>query len=168
MSSKSVQPGKRPAPTGPAAPIAPDGGVKRSKREAEATKAAATPDDGDSDSSSSDVDSDEDAIDLSVPSKVKEEDLLQIEFEFYDAKEGDFHPVKQMLHMKLPGVCEGANLSDAADAVVDQPEVGLMVRVAGTEHVFGVVSALPAALHRKKDFWKAIEASIVFYSFPAF
>ena len=180
MPSKAVQPGKRRAPAAPAAPVADGGDRKRSSRKTKqqqpAPAAAAEIADGggggaakedeeedeeDSSSSSSDVDSDEDAIDLSLAAEVKKEDLLQIEFEFYDLNEGDFHSVKQLLFHKLPGLCEGANLSGATDAIVDQPEVGLLVRVAGTDHVFGVTTALPAALHRQKDFWQAIEAKLV-------
>jgi len=150
MSTNVVQPSKRKSPdTAPALPTADTDSAasKRSKDE--------------DDDSSSDYDSDDDAIDLSVPEKVKKEDLLQVHFEFYDAKEGDFHSIKQQIANKLPGVCEGGELSDITDAVVTQAEVGTLVRVADTAHVFGFISALPTALNRNKSFWKKIEKKLI-------
>lgn len=160
-----VMPKKRRSPQSDVAE--PEAGAKKTKRTAEAAdeeqqQADNGPNDGSNSSSSdSDDDDDDEAIDLSAPEKVKKDDMLQIHFEFYDPREGDFHSVKQQLANKFPGVCEGSNLSDITDAVVSQAEVGLLVRVADTDHVFGVATALPAATYRKTGFWQAIEKKLV-------
>ena len=156
-----VMPKKRRSPQSDVAE--PEAGAKKTKRAVEdqdQQQADANANDGPN-SSSSDSDDEDEAIDLSAPEKVKKDDMLQIHFEFYDPREGDFHSVKQQLANKFPGVCEGSNLSDIADAVVSQAEVGLLVRVADTDHVFGVATALPAASHRKTAFWQAIEKKLV-------
>jgi hypothetical protein len=119
--------------------------------------------DNEEDSSiSSDIDSDEDAIDLSVPTKVKKEDLLQVDFEFYDPKDGDFHSIKQLLNKRLPQLCKGFYLSDLTSAIVEQSEVGTLVRVNGTEHVFAFATALPVnKAHNKSDFWNSMKNALV-------
>ncbi|KAG0360747.1 Mss4p nuclear export [Gamsiella multidivaricata] len=61
------------------------------------------------------------------------EDIINVDFEFFDPKEIDFHAVKNLLgqHFASDSILFG--LSELADLIVSQPNVGTTIKVNGIE-----------------------------------
>eukprot|EP00946_MAST-07B_sp_MAST-7B-sp1_P001168 g1168.t1 len=74
-------------------------------------------------------------------------EILEVDFEFNDTMEIDFHGIKQLLERSAWAV---TNISEVADVLVKQAGVGTCVKIDDTYNcVYGIISALNVAEARK-------------------
>eukprot|EP00946_MAST-07B_sp_MAST-7B-sp1_P002791 g2791.t1 len=74
-------------------------------------------------------------------------EILEVDFEFNDTMEIDFHGIKQLLERSAWAV---TNISEVADALIKQKGVGTCVKIDDTYNcVYGIISALNVAEARK-------------------
>ncbi|KAG0001980.1 Mss4p nuclear export [Entomortierella chlamydospora] len=88
------------------------------KREPEDVEMASHDDDGSNDDSGSDGDL---------------EDIINVDFEFFDPKEDDFHAVKNLLGQYFASDSILFGLSELSELIVSQPNVGTTIKVNGAD-----------------------------------
>ncbi|KAJ3097928.1 hypothetical protein HDU97_004464 [Phlyctochytrium planicorne] len=70
------------------------------------------------------------------------EDIIDVDFDFFDPREIDFHGLKSLLRQTFLQDAERFNLSDMADAIIAQPHIGSIVKVDDSTDPYAVVTAL--------------------------
>ena len=70
-----------------------------------------------------------------------EEDLVDVDFEFFDPRENDFGSVKSLLQQLIPP-SEILDTSDLADLIVNQRVCGTMLKVEAEGDVYGFATLL--------------------------
>lgn len=95
-------------------------------------------DDGDDDDDDSGDDSDDSVERV-------EEEMLDVNFEFFDPVENDFHSIKQLFKHYLDDT--EYNISELADLIIQSP-VGSVVKVKENEEVYGVATVLNLQQHK--------------------
>ena len=77
------------------------------------------------------------------------EDCVEVDFEFFDTQESDYHAVKQFLLTVIDGA--DLNLIDLAETISNQSAVGTTVKADGSEdQALAFITALSYDKHRSK------------------
>lgn len=80
--------------------------------------------------------------------------MLDVEFEWFDPADVDFHGLKQLLKQLFDADNEAFDISELADLIISQPEVGSTVKVTDDENEakdndpFAFLTALNLHTHR--------------------
>ncbi|EPS45375.1 hypothetical protein H072_549 [Dactylellina haptotyla CBS 200.50] len=107
-----------------------DGG-KSSKKDRSSKKKKRTDDDDDSDDSTT------------------ERDLINVDFEFFDPQDHDFHGIKLLLRQLFDADSQLLNISTLADLIIEQKLVGSTVKVDGREgDPFSFLSVVNWQMHK--------------------
>lgn len=96
---------------------------------------------GDEDLNSSDSDA---SVDLA--NAKEQEDEIQVEMQFFDPVEGDFHAVRAFLSKYAGGL--QYDVGDLVDLVISQRTVGTMVKVEDDIEPYGFITALNLEAHK--------------------
>ncbi|KAJ3300434.1 Mss4p nuclear export [Borealophlyctis nickersoniae] len=94
-----------------------------------------------------------------------EEDLEQqtvdVDFEFFDPKPIDFHGTKSLLRQTFSNDAELVHLSELADLVIAQPNVGTTVKVDGTTDPYALLTVINLNAGKDKECVKAIRSYLL-------
>ena len=60
-------------------------------------------------------------------------EIINVDFDFFDPKESDFHSIKTLLRQLFSSDSEFFELSELTELIVNQPSVGTTVKVDGSE-----------------------------------
>ncbi|KAJ3301658.1 Mss4p nuclear export [Blyttiomyces sp. JEL0837] len=58
-----------------------------------------------------------------------EREIIDVDFDFFDPKDIDFHGLKSLLKQLFPEEIENLNMSDIAQHIIDHPEIGSIVKI---------------------------------------
>ncbi|KAJ3122823.1 Mss4p nuclear export [Physocladia obscura] len=112
---------------------------KHEKREDEEEEVDGNESDGSSDTSDSNSDD-------------SKEEIIDVDFDFFDPKEIDFHGLKTLLKQTVSNDHELFNLSALADRIIAQPHLGSVVKVDNSDDPYAVmtiISIIPDAQTKK-------------------
>jgi protein BCP1 len=62
-----------------------------------------------------------------------QEELVDVDFDFFDPKEIDFHTIKQLMIQLFSSDAELFNLSELSELIIKQPLLGTTVKVDGAD-----------------------------------
>lgn len=82
-------------------------------------------------------------------------DKIDVNFEFFDPKESDFHGLKALLHSYLDG--QQYDSSPLVDAIIQQSQVGTVVRTGADEDPIAVMTVLNTQQHKGSGFMSHIK-----------
>lgn len=75
---------------------------------------------------------------------------INVEFEFFDPKEKDFHGLKTLLHSYLDG--QQYDCSGLVEAIIKQEEVGTVVKTAEDDDPIAIMTVFNTLLHKEKAY----------------
>ncbi|ORX99784.1 hypothetical protein K493DRAFT_257000 [Basidiobolus meristosporus CBS 931.73] len=84
-------------------------------------------------------------------------DVVDVDFDFFDPKEIDFHAIKNLLKQLFGADHELVNLSELADLIIGQPLLGSTVKVDGEGDPYAFMSILNMQVHKDKECMKQIK-----------
>mmetsp|Transcript_18407 Transcript_18407/g.61623 ORF Transcript_18407/g.61623 Transcript_18407/m.61623 type:complete len:374 (+) Transcript_18407:13-1134(+) len=120
---------------------------------------------GDSDGDSSDDDGSEEEGsdgdgDILLGAAMSDE-VLEIEFEFFDPQEDDFHSARALMQQSVLVSAAGMDASALADLIVGQVAVGTVLKSGGKdEAALGFLSALSLAHHGDEPCMRKLKAAL--------
>ncbi|KAJ1977971.1 Mss4p nuclear export [Dimargaris verticillata] len=88
--------------------------------------------------------------DSSSGSESDAKSTVDVEFDFFDPKESDFHAIKQFLAQLFGEDGEKLNLSEMSDLIVNQPTIGTCVKVVGEDDPYALLTVLNFNHHGTK------------------
>jgi protein BCP1 len=84
-------------------------------------------------------------------------EIVDVDFDFFDPKEVDFHAIKNLLRQLLDSDCDSFELSTLADIILDGTSRGTTVKVDGPESdPFALVSIVDFNQHKEKPAMKTL------------
>lgn len=84
-------------------------------------------------------------------------EIVDVDFDFFDPKEVDFHAIKNLLRQLLDSDCDNFELSTLADVILDSTSRGTTVKVDGPESdPFALVSIVDLNQHKDKPAMKTL------------
>eukprot|EP00775_Hariotina_reticulata_P001502 gene1502-1840_t len=86
-------------------------------------------------------------------------DKINVNFEFFDPKESDFHGLKALLHNYLDG--QQYDSSPLIDTIIAQSAVGTVVRTGEDEDPIGVMTVLNTHQHKQQPWMQQIRQYLV-------
>ncbi|CAJ0755419.1 10877_t:CDS:2, partial [Entrophospora sp. SA101] len=79
------------------------------------------------------------------------EEIINVDFDFFDPKDSDFHSIKTLLKQLFSSDSELFELSELTELIVNQPSVGTTVKVDGSDSdPFAFLTVLNINEHKKK------------------
>lgn len=87
-----------------------------------------------------------------------DDELVQVDFEFYDPIEQDFHGIKVLLQLYLDG--EPFQVSELVDFVIQQKRVGTVLKTGSDGDPVGVVSVMNLQRHADVSFLKELRSHL--------
>ncbi|KAJ1918101.1 Mss4p nuclear export [Mycoemilia scoparia] len=125
--------------------------VDQKEEEDSASDYSTSESESDSDKSNDDDDDDEEGDE-------DEGDIVNVDFDFFDPKESDFHSIKKLLEAMFDEDSPEFNLSELSDIIVNQPEVGTTVKAADEEDdIYAFLSVVNLNAHKDKQVVKQIK-----------
>ncbi|RHZ63277.1 hypothetical protein Glove_330g62 [Diversispora epigaea] len=102
-------------------------------------------------------DEDQRDVDEATDDNLKDEESVEIDFDFYDPKKIDFHSIKNLLNQLFSSDSELFNLSELTDLIIEQPLVGSTVKVDGSESdPYAILTVLNMKVHKERQCMKSI------------
>ncbi|CAB4378123.1 uncharacterized protein OCT59_012220 [Rhizophagus irregularis] len=91
-----------------------------------------------------------------------EEELVDVDFDFFDPKEIDFHTIKQLMIQLFSSDAELFNLSELSELIINQPLLGTTVKVDGTDSdPYALLTVLNMNEHKNKECIKQIKNYLI-------
>lgn len=107
-----------------------------------------------------DVEREEPEVSMTKEEEEEGEDapeIVDVDFDFFDPKEVDFHAIKNLLRQLLDSDCDNFELSTLADIILDSTSRGTTVKVDGPESdPFALVSIVDVNQHKEKPAMKTL------------
>ncbi|CAG8455476.1 15229_t:CDS:2 [Acaulospora colombiana] len=86
-----------------------------------------------------------------------EEQIVDVDFDFFDPKEIDFHSIKNLLIQLFSSDSELFHLSELTDLIIGQPLLGSTVKVDGSESdPYAILTVLNINEHKEKQCMKSL------------
>ncbi|CAG8622577.1 7894_t:CDS:2, partial [Diversispora eburnea] len=96
-------------------------------------------------------------VDEATDDNLKEEESVEIDFDFYDPKKIDFHSIKNLLNQLFSSDSELFNLSELTELIIEQPLVGSTVKVDGSESdPYAILTVLNMKVHKERQCMKSL------------
>jgi len=91
-----------------------------------------------------------------------EEELVDVDFDFFDPKEIDFHTIKQLMIQLFSSDAELINLSELSELIISQPLLGTTVKVDGADSdPYALLTVLNMNEHKNKECIKQIKNYLI-------
>ncbi|KAH8554130.1 p21-C-terminal region-binding protein-domain-containing protein [Umbelopsis sp. PMI_123] len=99
---------------------------------------------------------DDPMVDDSDNSQDEDEEIVDVDFDFFDLDPIDFHAVKRLLGQLFSADAELLNLTDIADLIINQASVGSTVKVDGKESdPYALLTVINTNVHKENPSVKA-------------
>ncbi|KAK9728984.1 Mss4p nuclear export [Basidiobolus ranarum] len=99
----------------------------------------------------------ENVMDISGDEDEDMTDVVDVDFDFFDPKEIDFHAIKNLLKQLFGSDHELFNLSELTELIIGQPLIGSTIKVDGEGDPYAFMSVLNMHVHKDKECMKQIK-----------
>ena len=102
-----------------------------------------------------------DSNDSGSDTSMKEDELVDVDFDFFDPKEIDFHGIKNLLKQLFSNDHERIDLSGFSNVIVNQGSIGTSVKVDGDSDPYALMTVVNLKQHEELEFVKQIKVYLM-------